>query len=187
MENELENITQENDEIESESAEEIIAEIDGETSETTPETTPEENVSDGQNNIEVEDLKKKLATAEAQKDHWKKKAKVSKDKTVAELSSKDLYAMIDSKVPQEDVDEVVRASKALGISIPEALKSNIVKSILSDSADKRKTADVTNTENVRMGQTKTTDDELLANAKKGELPENDADIERLIVAQSKIH
>ncbi len=186
MENDIENITQENDEIESESAEEIIAEIDGETPETTPEVTPEENVSEGQNNT-VEDLKKKLATAEAQKDHWKKKAKVSKDKTVAELSSKDLYAMIDSKVPQEDVDEVVRASKALGISIPEALKSNIVKSILSDSADKRKTADVTNTENVRMGQTKTTDDELLANAKKGELPDNDADIERLIVAQSKIH
>lgn len=149
---------------------------------------------------EVAELQKRLATAEAQKKHWQKKAKAVEtpkpkeesketpevpEATKDDLSQKDLYAMMTEKVPQEDVDEVVRASKALGISIPDALQSNIVKSLLSDRAEKRTTAEMTNTDNTVAGPTEVTDEELLSNAKKGELPDDDEGIQKLISAKLK--
>jgi len=134
---------------------------------------------------EVDELKKKLVTAEAQKDHWKKKANTKKEvsEKKEEISSKDLYALMNNKVPEEDVDDVIRAAKALDMSIPEALKSNVVKTILSDSKEKRTTADVANTDNTRMGPTQLTDETLLSNAVKGDIPDDDEGIEKLIQAK----
>ena len=127
---------------------------------------------------------KKLVTALAQKNHYKNKVnsqEVSEKKE--EISSKDLYALMNNKVPEEDVDDVIRAAKALDMSIPEALKSNVVKTILSDSKEKRTTADVANTDNTRMGPTQLTDETLLSNAVKGDIPDDDEGIAKLIEAK----
>ena len=169
--------------MENDNLEETTDELDTDLfEEETPEVIPPEEPTEPTE--DVAELKKKLATAEAQKDHWKKKATVKKDTPVStDLSSKDLYAMITDKVPQEDVDEVIKASKALGISIPDALKSEIVKGILSDKAEKRKTAEVANTDNTTSEPTETTADELLKNAAKGDLPEDDEGIAKLIAAK----
>ncbi len=149
--------------------------------------TPEEETTTEETNLsEVDELKKKLATTEAQKKHWKNKAEKTvapKKETKLDLSSTDLYALMTEKIPQEDVDDVVKASKALGISIPEALKSPILKGILSDKAEKRTTAEMTNTGNTRTGPKEITKDELLRNSEKGILPEDEEEIERLISAK----
>jgi len=88
-----------------------------------------------------------------------------------ELSSKDIYTLINAQIPQEDVDEVLKAAKILNKPIHEALKDDVVKTILSNRKEYRATAEATNTKNARPGIKKTTDDELISKASKGEVPE----------------
>jgi len=122
----------------------------------------------------VEDLKKKLATAEAQKDHWKKKAtkevaKPTESKT--DITSRDLYALMNAKVEQEDVEEVVKAAKLLGKTIQEALNDDTVKAILRTREGYRKTAEATSTKSSRPGSKTVSVDEIVSKASKGEFPE----------------
>src|SRR3990167_84655 len=101
-----------------------------------------------------------------------------------DLSPKDLYALMNEKVPQEDVDEVVRAAKALNLTIPEALKSNIVKSILSEKAEERTTAQATQKKGGARGVSKVSGEDLLSEAEKtGQLPESEEDIQKLFLAR----
>lgn len=101
-------------------------------------------------------------------------------KTAGDITTKDLYALMEAKVAEEDIDEVARYAKFQNISIAEALKSNVVKTILSDKIEQRKTASAANVGSTKRGTNSTPDEVLLSKAAKGELPENDADLERLI-------
>ena len=98
-----------------------------------------------------------------------------------DITTKDLYALMEAKVAEEDIEEVKEYASLKKISIAEALKTNIVKTILSDKAEQRQTAIAANVGSSKRGTGKVSDDALLAKAAKGELPENDADLERLIV------
>lgn len=100
-----------------------------------------------------------------------------------DLSAKDLYALMEAKVPQEDIDEVTKAAKVLNVPLAEALKSPIVKGILSTKAEERKTAEVTNTGGGRRAVSKNTDADLLARAERNEMPESDDEIKRLSEAR----
>lgn len=95
------------------------------------------------------------------------------------LSPKDLYALMDAKVPQADVDEVVRASKLLGKSIPEALNDGLVKARLRDLAEQRQTASATNTSGSKRTTAKLTDEALVEKAVNG----GDVDPEALAAAR----
>ncbi len=108
-------------------------------------------------------------------------------KETADLSSKDLFALIEAKVPQDDVDEVVKSAKALGVSIPEALKDDIVKGILEKRQAHRATAIATNTAPARPGTKKVSDDEILSQAlKEDKLPaKGSAEAEALFWAKRK--
>lgn len=95
----------------------------------------------------------------------------SKPETKKEdLSTSDLYALMSAKVPQEDVEEVVKAAKLLGKTVQEALKDETLKTILERRDSFRKTADASNTKSTRPGAKTITDSDLLANASKGEFP-----------------
>ncbi len=107
-------------------------------------------------------------------------------KSAGEISTQDLYALIDAKVPQEDINEVKEIANLKGITIAEALKSNIVKAILSDNAEMRRTAQASNVGTARRTTGKVSDDVLLSKASKGELPESDEDLQRLINARKGI-
>lgn len=141
---------------------------------------------------------KTIKTLNAQKKHWRKKhddlvtsskkddkdtkdikKDVKKDASSKDMSSTDLYALIDAKIPQEDVSTVRKFAKMEGITIPEALKSSLLKSILKGDAEMRETANASNTQ--KTGKTKgaISDDQLLADAKKGIMPESDEDMTRL--------
>lgn len=95
------------------------------------------------------------------------------------LSPKDLYALLEAKVPQADVDEVVRASKLLGKSIPEVLNDGLIKARLKDLAEQRQTANATNTSGSKRTTVKLTDEGLVEQARQGK----DVDPEALAAAR----
>ena len=142
---------------------------------------------------DVDKLKKEIATLTAQKDHWRDKAEKKGEEKVEmpnvveqkndELSSKDLYALMEARVPKEDVDDVVKASKVLGKSVTESLDDEVVKALLNKKMEERTTADATNTVATRRVKTKEDGSALLADAKKGRVDDSDAGIDALVKAK----
>lgn len=135
----------------------------------------------------LEDLKKRLATAEAQKEHWRKKANEKPTEVPAHtgLSAGDIQAISNAKIQPEDMDRVEWFASANNISLREALSHPEMKAILSLREEQRNTAIATNVENVRRGTVKVTDDTLLNNAAASKFPESDDQIEQLIAAKFK--
>lgn len=101
-----------------------------------------------------------------------------------DLSTKDLYAVMNAKVHEDDLDEVVKAAKLLEKSIPEALKDTTVQAILEKRAEHRKTAEATSTRPSRAGAKKIDSDEILREASKGNIPDaGSAEAEELFWAR----
>ncbi len=86
-----------------------------------------------------------------------------------QLSTKDFYALTNAKVPEDDVDEVVEVAKFKNITVAEALKLPMVKAILADKAEVRKTASATQTRQTRSQNTAPDGDSIIQDARsKGE-------------------
>ena len=89
------------------------------------------------------------------------------------LTTMDTIALINAKVTEkEDIDEVLDYAKLKGISVSEALKSTVVKTILSERVEQRRTAEATNTGTARRGSAQLSSEQILANASKGRLPDD---------------
>lgn len=145
----------------------------------------------------MEELRERLAKAEelaknqkirAEKAEGKLKApKENKDTkatpAAGELSTGDLYALMNAKVPEEDIDEVREYAALKKISLAEALKSSVVKTILSENAEKRNVANATHVGAAQRGAAKASEEALLSKASKGELPDSDEDLNRLVNAR----
>lgn len=131
----------------------------------------------------------KKAEAEAKK--AKAELKALKDKPQASekqdggLTIKDIFALQNSKVHEEDVERVAKFAKDEGLSVSEALKNDELKAILDVRIEKRKSAEVSNTGGSKRSATKVSDEALLANAEKGIFPESEEDIARLWLAKHK--
>ena len=111
------------------------------------ESAGEDELTEAKNKIkELEDLIVKNKKKSVKKEE--PKAEVTSD-----LSQNDLYTLIKHDVHEDDVNEVVEYAKLKNIGIKEALQSNVVKSILREQEETRKTADVSNTGNTRKGAT----------------------------------
>lgn len=138
----------------------------------------------------VEELKERLQKAEQLANNQKIRAekaerlnKVAPKESIqvksGDLSTKDLYALMDAKVPQDDVEEVRDYAKLKGISIPEALNTSFVKSLLSENAEKRNVAQASNT-GVTRRSSKLSDEDLLESVRSGKASKlSDDDIARL--------
>lgn len=99
-----------------------------------------------------------------------KEVKPLKDKSSDDLSQKD-YAFLFSKVHEDDVDEVVKAMRALGLKDPrEALKDRVVSTLITTNEEHRKTAQASNVSTVRSSTKKLSGAELLAKVRSGEAP-----------------
>jgi hypothetical protein len=136
-----------------------------------------------------EDQKRRAEKAEGKSSENKdnKKVEFKKNTKADDLSPKDLYALMENKVPKEDVDDVVRYARFQKTSVDEALESDFVKRLLADKAEKRATARATNIGNSRRGSGKVSEQALLQKASQnGELPENDDDLDRLIEARLEL-
>lgn len=104
--------------------------------------------------------------------------------TSVNLSTKDIYALNQANVHIDDIDEVVEYAKFKKISVLEALQSDVIKTTLANKLEFRKTSEVTNTGAARKGATKKSDDVLLSNLSKGEIPEKGSeDAERIFWAR----
>jgi len=180
-ENEQEVIDSTNDTETTENQEEVVIE------ETTEETQEQGNETE---QTDVADLKKKIATLEAQKEHWRGKA--ATDKVVktdskpakSELAPSDLIALMSNQVIEaEDINEVIAYANFKKISVADALKSAAVKATLQEKNEYRKVAQATNSGTVRRGTSKVSDETLIEKARKGDLPDSDADIQRLVNAR----
>jgi len=132
---------------------------------------------------ELEKLRKENKTLKIQKAKIKSKKDTVKD--TDNLSTTDLYALVTNKVHEDDIREVVDFARFKGISVKEALKTPTIKTMLSANEEYRQTAQATNTKRARGGAREVSEETLLKNAQKGELPENDNDIQRLVDARLK--
>lgn|SRR3990167_5032609 len=147
------------------------------------------------NKIVAKDMeaRKKLSDAIGQKVNYRNLLNEEKRKTPPvptepksdnSLSSQDILALVE--VPEEDREEVIRTAKVLGKSIQEARKDDVVKNILSTRLEHRKSADAANTTPSRRGSGKVSDETLLEQFSKGEIPEpGTEEAERLFFLRRK--
>lgn len=103
----------------------------------------------------------------------KKEEKAIPSKEAEGLTNSDMFALVKANIAEEDIDEVRDYASLKGISIREALNASFVKSLLSEKAEQRKTAEATNTGTSRRASTKTTE-QLLSEAENGNLPDDPA-------------
>lgn len=161
----------------------------------------EENVDDID---DVDELKEKLKSKEVQNKKlfertmkaegkvfdkatgkWVKKVIAKQEQVQTEtFSGDDTLALVNAQVTnKEDVLTVKKYAKAEGLSISDALESDIVKTILKTRAAERKTAEATNTGPTRRGSQQPTGKSLLDKASKtGEVPDTDEGMDALAEA-----
>ena len=122
---------------------------------------------------------------------WVKKAKADpeptkKDEPVVtpaiskeKITHSDMIAVIKADIPEEDLDEIIDYANLKKISVREAIAAPLIKGMLAEKAEQRKTAEGTNTDGSKRGNARLSDEALVANANKGIMPESDEDISRL--------
>lgn len=172
--------------MEHENDEEIISNIQEETVDSTNTDTDESSEES------VEDIRARLAKAEELANNYKIRAekaeKKSKDAPVQRTSSQkdeglstmDIIALSKANLEQEDMAEVLDFAKYKGITVSEALKSNQIKATLQLNAELRNTAAATNTGGAKRSSGKVSDEALMSSASKGNIPENDDEMDRLV-------
>lgn len=156
-----------------EEEEEVVVDNSNTTEEEVLETSNDDSNDESES---VDELKARLAKAEElannQKIRAEKAEKIAKGKTetqvTTQMSTRDLLALVSAGVHEEDIAEVEEYAKFKGISIAEAIKAPMVKTLLNEKQEVRKTAQATNTGNVRKGQAKVSGETLLAKARAGE-------------------
>jgi hypothetical protein len=146
---------------------------------------------------EAEKAKQEAILEEAKKakelaDNYKIRAekaeakKADKETPKTDLSQKDLIALIRAEVPEDDFDEVTDYARLKNISVSEALKSSVIKTVLSEKKEERATAAATATGNKGPGAKASSGSELLQRAKsKGEMPDDEEGMKKLIEASFK--
>lgn len=162
-----------------------------------PETTSEETVetleevkaqyeAERQARLKAEELaNNQKIRAEKAEGEAKKTRGTTKETPVAhvkgnDMSFRDTVAIVKANVPEEDLDEVLDYAKFKGVSIVDALKSDTIKATLSLRAEQRNTASATHVGSARRGAVKISDEALVSNAEKGNIPESDDEITRLL-------
>lgn len=169
-------MTKENgDAVASETAEEEVLETSSETIEEMQEKLAKAEELAKNQKIRAEKAEKLAKSLREKKDEETEKPAP----TAGELSTKDLYALMEAKVPQDDIDEVREYAQLKKISIAEALKAPLVKTLLSEKAEQRKTAQAANTSSSKRSSGKLSDEALLAKAAKGDFPDDEEDMQRL--------
>lgn len=135
----------------------------------------------------TETLEQKRSRLKRQLEQTEKKLGITSEKKtetkIDNLSTIDTIAIMKADIDTDDIPQVVEMAKLKGVSVAEALKSKSVQAILQEKKEERLTANATNVASTRRGSSRVSDDVLIERANKGIMPENDADLDRLIQAQ----
>jgi hypothetical protein len=125
--------------------------------------------------------------AENQRIRAEKAEKASKKAPEVEastLSNKDMLAILREGVDDDDIPEVQAYAKIKGITVAEALKTSLVRSMLDEKKEERKTAEVTAAGNKRPSSKSSSGQELLDKARRtGQLPDSEEELQKLVKAQ----
>ena len=100
--------------------------------------------------------------------------------TVTGLSATDIIALTKANIEAEDIEDVLDYAKYKNVSVVEALKSSVVKATLTEKAELRKSVEAISTGSGRRAGTRITDEQLLADARRGVMPTSDSDLDRLV-------
>lgn len=131
------------------------------------------------------DWKERALKAEKAIEKAKKKAKEAPVKVTGDLTTSDIIALTKANIDDEDVDEVLKYAKYENISVKEALNTSVLKAILADRKELRTSAQAVNTGTTKRASSQISDERLLADARKGIMPENPDDIARLTLLRLK--
>lgn len=162
--------------------------LETETTEEATETAEEATAETQVEEEDIEAIKAKAAKAddlEKQNKQLFERAKKAESKTKSsdELSVTDAVVLMQAGVKAEHFKDVVEAAKVLKLSIPEAMKNNVVISILAQKTEEEKTASATQVRTQARGTTKVTGDQVLQKFENGTLPESDAEFTALAEAR----
>ena len=146
------------------------------------ETTTDEIESQPEETIVITKEKFKAMQEKAIKfDESLKKPKVipvaTNKATNGELSTTDILYVAKADIHEDDMEDVLKHAKLHNVSVKEA--HNFLKPILDVRKEQRNTSQATHTRGSARGSSKISDETLLENAKRGKLPDNDADMLRL--------
>lgn len=159
--------------------------------ETTQEEVQDDNVSQDlatQLKAERDARLKAEEVAKNQRIRAEKAEKLAKSSTKEEvkaeaaqgMTTRDVIALTKANIHEDDISEVEEYAKFKNISVADALKSSVVKTLIKEKEEMRKTANVANTSNARRSQVRPTGQDLIAKAVKGETVD---DIEALAQAR----
>lgn len=154
--------------------------------------TPEGDSKPQDEEIDIEDLKKRAEASSQNFERAKKaedelkKLKSEKPEEVSRdgLSNKDVIFLAKADIHEDDMDEVLDWAKFKKVPVSEAYKQ--LKTTLNVREEERKSAAASNTSNARRGSSHATGESLLSQAKAGKIPESDEDIQSLIKAKMGI-
>ncbi len=134
---------------------------------------------------ELEEKNKKLFARAKEAEAQAKKTPTPAVPQQSSMSLADATALLKADVHEEDIERVEKFAASEKISVREALKHDELKAILGVRAEKRSSANAANTSNVRRGPSQVSEDVLMSKAAKGQLPDSDDEISRLIAAKVK--
>lgn len=139
---------------------------------------------------QIADLKKKadvssqnferLKKAEAELKELKEKTKVT-PKEPDGLTNRDVLFLAKADIHQDDLEEVLEWAKFKKVPVSDAYKQ--LKTTLDVRSAERTTAEATNAGGGRSGQQRESSEQILDKAYKGEIPTDDAGIEKLAEAR----
>jgi len=113
-----------------------------------------------------------------------KKVVIEPKNDTNQLSPIETIAIMRANVHADDIDEVVEYARFKGISIQDALKTTVIRGLLSEKEEFRKSDEVANTNSTRRTVNKVTPESLLKNLSNGEIPDaGSKDAEELFYAR----
>lgn len=143
--------------------------------------TPEDNQDTEQLKKLVENYKIRAEKAERKLKQLKKNLSPT-----PQVDVKDIAALVKANVPEEDYDDIFDYARLKNISVSEALKSPVIQALLRERQEQRETAKATAVSNKPAGPVTPSGEQLLARAKKtGEIPEDEAALQKLVEARLK--
>lgn len=134
-----------------------------------------------------DELAKAKELAENYKIRSEKAEQLGKEKETPkiELSQTDIITLAKADIHEDDIDEVLEYARFKKIPVKEALSSNVIKLLLAERKEERKTAEATSIGAKRAGARAKSGKELLADAETGKLPDSDEGIRELVDARFK--
>lgn len=173
---------------ENQDEQDILKNTDANVDESTDTNEQDDNSTDEQIDYKAE-LEKARQIAENQKIRAEKaEAKLKTNTSTGRgetskmdgMSPMDLIAITKANLDEEAIREAMDYAKFKKISIAEAIKSPAVKATIQLIEENKRVAEAANTGSARRGTSKISDESLIENARKGILPDSDADMKRLV-------